>query len=233
MTKAFASLADLVEKKISFITLSAKAYAFTAEDDPNTGVIVGDDEVRLINAQATLKMARGTVFHNFRGAKSIPGLTWPSMVFRNEMAPWMGKLGVRIIHAGAGHPAGDPSVWIPSQKLLFSGALVAYNAGNYTGDAQLEIWPAILKKLPALKPKALVPGRGPALKTPPKCQKAIRYTRDFGRGLSTAAKRAVVAKKSLKKPTRQHVAHPAQNTPLSPFAKIACHSPYRAPIYNE
>ena len=65
MTKAFASLADLVEKKISFITLSAKAYAFTAEDDPNTGVIVGDDEVRLINAQATLKMARGTVFHDF------------------------------------------------------------------------------------------------------------------------------------------------------------------------
>ena len=65
MTKAFASLAGLAEKKINFITLSAKAYAFTAETDPNTGVIVGDDEVRLIDAQATLKMARGTVFHVF------------------------------------------------------------------------------------------------------------------------------------------------------------------------
>ena len=152
------------------------------------------------------------------------------MVFQNEMAIWMGKLEVRIIHTGAGHTAGDPFVWIPSQKLLFSGALVAYNAGNCTGNAQLEIWPATLKKLASLKPKALVPGRGPALKTPPKCQKAIRYTRDLVRGLSAAAKRAVVAKKSLKKPTYQHIAHPAQNTPLSPFAKIACHSTYRAPI---
>ena len=149
------------------------------------------------------------------------------MVFQNEMAIWMGKLEVRIIHTGAGHTAGDPFVWIPSQRLLFSGALGAYNAGNCTDNAQLEIWPATLKKRASLKPKALVPGRGPALKTPPKCQKAIRYTRDLVRGLSAAAK------KSLKNPTCQHVAHPDQNTPFSPFAKIACHSTYRAPIYND
>ena len=120
------------------------------------------------------------------------------MVFQNEMAICMGKLEVRIIHAGAGHTAGDSFVWIPSRKLLFSDALVAYNAGICTGYAHLEISPATLKKLATLKPKALVPGRGPAIETPPKCQKAIRYARDFARGLSTAAKRAVAAKKSLK-----------------------------------
>ena len=44
MSKAFASQADLEEKQVSFTKLSDNAYAYTAEGDPNTGVIVGDDD---------------------------------------------------------------------------------------------------------------------------------------------------------------------------------------------
>jgi hypothetical protein len=40
--KKFASQADLVEKKVSFDKLSDHAYAYTAEGDPNTGIVVGD-----------------------------------------------------------------------------------------------------------------------------------------------------------------------------------------------
>ena len=64
MAKAFAflaDLADLAEKKTSFIKPSANEYAVTSEGDPNTGAIVGDDEVRLIDAQATPKMAREVI----------------------------------------------------------------------------------------------------------------------------------------------------------------------------
>ena len=56
-TKAFASQADLVEKKVSFDRLSDNAYAYTAEGDPNTGVIIGDDAVMVIDTQATPVMA--------------------------------------------------------------------------------------------------------------------------------------------------------------------------------
>lgn len=45
MAKAFASQADLEAKKISFVQLSDNAYAYTAEGDPNSGVIIGDDSV--------------------------------------------------------------------------------------------------------------------------------------------------------------------------------------------
>jgi hypothetical protein len=31
------------QKKVSFEKLSDNAYAYTAEGDPNTGVIIGDD----------------------------------------------------------------------------------------------------------------------------------------------------------------------------------------------
>ena len=60
-TKAFASQADLVEKKVSFDRLSDNAYAYTAEGDPNTGVIVGDDAVMVIDTQATPVMAADVI----------------------------------------------------------------------------------------------------------------------------------------------------------------------------
>jgi glyoxylase-like metal-dependent hydrolase (beta-lactamase superfamily II) len=258
MPKTFASQGDLAPKKISFQKLSRNCYAFTTEGDPNTGVIVGDDGVMVIDAQATPLMAREVIrrirsvtskpikyvvlthYHAvrvlgasaykaehiiaseatlglirergaadmkseigrfprlFRGAGTIPGLTWPTLTFRGELTLMMGKLEVKIVHAGAGHTGGDTIVWVPSQKVLFSGDLVEYEAGIYTGDAHLEVWPETLQKLRALKPQALVPGRGPALTTPAACDRAIAYTQDFIRGLYLVAQRGVKARKSLK-----------------------------------
>lgn len=60
-TKAFASQADLEEKKVSFTKLADNAYAYTAEGDPNTGVIIGDDGVMVLDTQATPAMARDVI----------------------------------------------------------------------------------------------------------------------------------------------------------------------------
>ena len=57
MAKGFASTEDLGEKKVSFDELGPGLYAYTAEGDPNSGVIVGDDSVMVIDAQATPAMA--------------------------------------------------------------------------------------------------------------------------------------------------------------------------------
>lgn len=57
MSKAFASAGDLADKKISFTEIGRGIYAFTAEGDPNSGVIVGDDSVMVIEAQATPRLA--------------------------------------------------------------------------------------------------------------------------------------------------------------------------------
>ena len=57
----FASTADTAEKKVSFSELGPGLYAYTAEGDPNTGVIVGDDSVMVIDAQATPLLARDVV----------------------------------------------------------------------------------------------------------------------------------------------------------------------------
>ncbi|PSL79345.1 MBL fold metallo-hydrolase, partial [Variovorax sp. WS11] len=44
-TKVFASQADLEEKKVTFSQISEHAWAYTAEGDPNTGIVIGDDAV--------------------------------------------------------------------------------------------------------------------------------------------------------------------------------------------
>jgi glyoxylase-like metal-dependent hydrolase (beta-lactamase superfamily II) len=253
MSKTFASTADLEDKKISFVRLSDHAWAYTAEGDPNSGVIVGDDGVMVIDTQATPGMAADVIrrirevtdkpvkyvllthYHAvrvlgasaykaqeiiasqatlemirergaqdmaseigrfprlFRAVETIPGLTWPTLTFERQMTLWMGRLEVQIIHVGAGHTRGDTIAWLPSEKVLFSGDLVEFNAGIYAGDAQLEEWPATLDKLRALGPEKLVPGRGPALMTPADCEQGIAFTQDFVRALYACGKEGAAA----------------------------------------
>ena len=61
MTKKFASQADLEEKKVSFTELADGLYAYTAEGDPNTGIVIGDDSVMVLDTQATPIMARDVI----------------------------------------------------------------------------------------------------------------------------------------------------------------------------
>jgi glyoxylase-like metal-dependent hydrolase (beta-lactamase superfamily II) len=195
-TKTFASHADVEEKTISFDRLSEHAYAYTAEGDPNTGVVVGDDAVMVIDTQATPVMAQDVIrrirevtdkpikyvtlshYHAvrvlgatgykpehiiasrdtfdlivergeqdmkseierfprlFRAVESVPGLTWPTIVFEKRMTLMLGKLQVEIMQLGRGHTKGDTVVWLPQEKILFSGDLVEFDATPYTGDAR-------------------------------------------------------------------------------------------------
>ena len=61
MAKAFASQGDMSEKKISFTEVGEGIYAFTAEGDPNSGVIISDDSVMIVEAQATPRLANKVI----------------------------------------------------------------------------------------------------------------------------------------------------------------------------
>ena len=61
MSKAFASTADLEEKQVNFEEIGPGLYAYTAEGDPNSGVVIGDNSVLVIDAQATPAMAEGVI----------------------------------------------------------------------------------------------------------------------------------------------------------------------------
>ena len=271
MSKAFASQADLADKKITFEQLSAHCWAYTAEGDPNSGVIIGDKFIMVSDATATPDMARDLIarirsvsdkpikyvllthYHAvrvlgasayaaegateiiasqgtldliiergkedmqsemerfprlFRGADSVPGLTWPTMVIGGgdatkgqvpgKLTVDLGGVKVQIWSPGYGHTRGDTIAWVAEEKVLFSGDLVEYEAGVYTGDAQLEEWPATLEALRALNAEFIVPGRGEAMKGNADVNKALDYTQRWVTTLFQAGKEAAAAGMDLK-----------------------------------
>ncbi len=59
--KKFASQNDLDDKNVSFEEIGKNLFAFTAEGDPNSGIIIGDESVMVIDAQATPTLARQVI----------------------------------------------------------------------------------------------------------------------------------------------------------------------------
>jgi glyoxylase-like metal-dependent hydrolase (beta-lactamase superfamily II) len=249
MTKTFASAADLEEKKVTFSQISEHAWAYTAEGDPNTGIIIGEDAVLVADTQATPAMAADVIrrirevtdkpikyvvlthYHAvrvlgasayqpqqilasqdtydlivergeqdkaseigrfprlFQNVETVPsGLTWPTMTFNGKMTLWLGKLEVQLLQLGRGHTKGDTVVWLPSEKTLLSGDLVEFDATPYAGDAYFQDWPQTLDNIAALKPRALVPGRGPALLGEEQVKAGLECTRDFISDVWTSVK---------------------------------------------
>jgi len=258
MSKAFASHADVEEKKISFDKLSDHAYAYTAEGDPNTGIVIGDDAAMVIDTQATPVMAQDVIrrirqvtdkpiryvvlshYHAvrvlgasgyapehviasrdtydlivergeqdmkseierfprlFQAVESVPGLTWPTLVFEKRLTVMLGKLRVEIMQLGRGHTKGDTVVWLPDDRILFSGDLVEFDATPYTGDAYLADWPATLDAIAALKPDKLVPGRGAALMNPAQVKAGLDGTRAFVTEMYASVREGARAGKDLR-----------------------------------
>jgi glyoxylase-like metal-dependent hydrolase (beta-lactamase superfamily II) len=119
-------------------------------------------------------------------------------VFDKRLTLWLGKLRVEIMQLGRGHTKGDTVVWLPDDRVLFSGDLVEFGATPYTGDAYLTDWPVTLDALEALNPAKLVPGRGAALQTPDDVKQGLEGTRAFVTAMFDAVKRGVEEGRDLR-----------------------------------
>ena len=107
--KKFASQADLAEKKISFDKLSEHAYAYTAEGDPNTGVVIGDDAVMVIDAQATPVMAQDVIARIRSGDRQADQVRRADALPRRARARRLG-----LPRRSTSSPAATPSISSPS-----------------------------------------------------------------------------------------------------------------------
>ena len=251
MSKKFASQGDLAEKQISFTEIGRDLWAFTAEGDPNTGVIIGDDSVMVIDAQATPRLANIVVekiqsvtdkpikhvvlshYHAvrvlgasaydaseiiasdrclamihergqedwdsefgrfprlFEGHESIPGLTWPTLTFKEKMTVHLGRRRVELMFLGRAHTAGDIVAFVPDEQVMFTGDIVEYHSACYCGDGHFADWGPTLDRIAVFAPKSIAPGRGDALVGDEMVNAAISNTRDFLR--STYQPAAMVA----------------------------------------
>ncbi len=255
---SFASRGDLVEKEISFTEIGRGLYAFTAEGDPNSGVIVGDSSVIVIEAQATPRLAGkviaeirkvtskpishlllthyhavrvlGASAYNapqiimsdvarhmvaergqedwdsefqrfprlFEGHESIPGLTWPTTTFSQSMTIYLGDRKVELHCPGRAHTAGDAVVWVPDERVLFTGDVVEYRSACYCGDAHFNDWMTTLDRVEQFGARAIAPGRGAALLGPEMVARALTGTREFLEAIYSPVRRVVQRNGSIK-----------------------------------
>ena len=258
MAKAFASQGDMTEKNISFTEVGDGLWAFTAEGDPNSGVIIGDESVMIVEAQATPRLANKVIekvrevtdkpishvvmthYHAvrvlgasafnadqiimgedaramvvergqedwdsefqrfprlFEGHESIPGLTWPTTTFSEDMTVYLGNRQINLMHLGRAHTAGDIVIHVPDQNVMFTGDIVEYHSACYCGDGHFGEWGDTLDNIKSFDVDAIAPGRGDALIGKDMVNTAIENTRDFVASTYRPAARVAARNGTLK-----------------------------------
>ena len=258
MTKKFASQNDMTEKNISFTEVGKDLWAFTAEGDPNSGVIIGDDSVMIVEAQATPRLANKVIecvrtvtdkpishvvlthYHAvrvlgasafgasqiimgetaramvvergqedwdsefqrfprlFEGYESIPGLTWPTTTFSDDMTVYLGNRQINLMHLGRAHTAGDIVIHVPDENVMFTGDIVEYHSACYCGDGHFGDWGNTLDNIASFDVDAIAPGRGDALVGKSMVNAGIEATRDFVESTYRPAARVAARNGTLK-----------------------------------
>jgi glyoxylase-like metal-dependent hydrolase (beta-lactamase superfamily II) len=116
---------------------------------------------------------------------------------RKELAPWIDANthlvaadewidgpreivvgGVKLVlqPVGPAHTADDMVIYMPSEKVLFSGDIVFRGRIPYVGDADSGHWIAALNNVLKYDTKVIVPGHGPASTSP---RADLELTRDY------------------------------------------------------
>ena len=193
---------SVTDKPIKHVVLShyhavrvLGASAYKAEN-----IVSSQETLRLIDerGQQDWESEYGRFPRLFADAESIPGLTWPNLAFEGEMVIRLGKREVRLMQLGAGHTSGDIVAYVPDANVMFTGDLIEYHSACYCGDAHLREWPATLDVIRSFDLKAVVPGRGDALRNPTIVREAIAMTREFVSTLYATADVSAARGRSLK-----------------------------------
>jgi glyoxylase-like metal-dependent hydrolase (beta-lactamase superfamily II) len=181
-----ARLREHTDKPVRYLVLShyhavrvLGASAFGAE------AIVASEQTKFLIAERgrqDWESEYGRMPRLFEEPESIPGLTWPTMTFRDRLTIDLGgdRGDLVLEFLGRGHTEGDIVAWLPRQGIVFAGDLVESQAALYTGDAFHFDWAAgTLDRVKALGARQLVGGRGEIARGRDAVDAAIEQTREF------------------------------------------------------
>jgi cyclase len=114
--------------------------------------------------------------------------TPPNIIIDESMSIFQAVAGggreIQILHLGRGHTGGDVVVFLPHEKIVFTGDLMV-PAIPYMGDAHVDQWPDALERLKLLDFDTLLPGHGPIVQGKERIDHLQAYLRDLWR--NTAA----------------------------------------------
>lgn len=97
------------------------------------------------------------------GAEGLAGTeaSYADQTFTDQTRFTLGGTAIEIHHAGQAHTPGDSFVWLPGQRVMFSGDIVYTERMLGVGSqSNSKSWIEVYETMAAFAPAALVPGHG-------------------------------------------------------------------------
>ncbi|MFH7596074.1 MBL fold metallo-hydrolase [Streptomyces racemochromogenes] len=103
-------------------------------------------------------------------------ITAPDLTYGDRLTLHVGATEVRVLHPGVAHTRGDSVVWLPGQRVVFTGDLVFAGGTPFLAMGSLAGSLRALELLRSLDAETVVPGHGP-LTDPSAYESTERYLR--------------------------------------------------------
>ncbi|MFI2030050.1 MBL fold metallo-hydrolase [Streptomyces buecherae] len=85
----------------------------------------------------------------------------PTLTYTDSLTLYVGEIEVRLHHPGVAHTRGDTIVWLPEQRVVYTGDLVFHGGTPFVLMGSLAGSLAAVERLRALGAETVVPGHGP------------------------------------------------------------------------
>ncbi|MFJ9647201.1 MBL fold metallo-hydrolase [Streptomyces sp. NPDC004244] len=103
-------------------------------------------------------------------------ITPPDLTYNDRMTLHLGATEVQVVHPGVAHTTGDSVVWLPRQRVVFTGDLIFSGGTPFLAMGSLAGSLRALELLRSLDAETVVPGHGP-LTDPSAYDSTERYLR--------------------------------------------------------
>ena len=127
----------------------------------------------------------------------------PNVTFSDSMAIHKGGREVHLLFLGRGHTAGDTMIYLPAERIVFTGDFFEGAPGrgilSYLGDSFIDEWPASLERLKGVDFDVIVPGHGAPLREREQVTDFQNYLRDFWTQARTLRMQGVTAEEAIKR----------------------------------
>ncbi len=127
----------------------------------------------------------------------------PNVTYRDKLKLVKGGREVQLHFVGRGHTGGDTMVFLPLERLVFTGDfLVGAPGANglpYMGDGFVNEWPASLQRLKALDFETIIPGHGTPFRERGQIDDLQRFLRDLWTQVSRLRSEGLSAEEAAKR----------------------------------
>ncbi len=110
-------------------------------------------------------------------------VAYPTITYKDKLKVHLGEVEAQIIHPDErAHTDGDSMVYVPEDRVLFSGDVLWVGYHPNLEDANIHGQIRALRQILRLKPRKIVPGHGPVCGVA-EVKRFIRYLEEFDRNL--------------------------------------------------